>query len=243
MKAYAYAVIGLYAAALAAGILMMNAIVVTATTIMLTISIVAYKGWYIIEPVIFRHTNLVQTLDGCEIDKERKTAIRRIDGKYVSTAAALLDTTMITELDREKLENIIKNTNSAFKLVLWVKQLELDKLIDDMRTRKYYKEAQLSRMIRENRAYNKTRMEALSNAVKQIDHDILEISSGKVPLRIAYYIVVSSVSENRFNAENDALFKLKNVAAAFDAALNSKSRIVFGDELVGALRFDSVMVA
>ncbi len=239
-RIYKYIAVSVYGIAFISGLLIGSLLLIGMSVAMLTLGIAVYKGWYLIEAEVFRHSNLIQVLDGYQISADRQAAMRVHKGRYVATAVAELDTSAINDLDKERLEDIIKSTNMPFKLVIWVQQLNLAKTIDDLKTKKYSKEAQLSRLMREKP--NEQKLNAVKRAIAQIEADIIGISAGRIPLKLAYYIMVSAASESSFNAREDAITALKRITSSFDAILKSKSRLVTGNELVETLSFDALTV-
>ncbi len=235
-----YVFISLFFIALALGVLTLNAVAVVFGILMLSISIFVYKGWYIIEDLIFRHSNVIELLDGYELSGNRFTAIRRMGNAFISTAAASIDTSHIGEMDREKLENLIKNTNKPFKLIMYVQKLNTSKILNELKTKQYMKEKEIERVSRSKHSEGKANQ--LKREIIQIENDINEMASGKIPLKLAYYVVVSSYSESMFTAQENAIFSIKEISNAFNGILNSEARLLEGQELAELLRFDSTMV-
>lgn len=226
--------------ALALAVLTLNAISVVFGILMLSISIFVYKGWYILEDLIFKHSNIIELLGGYELSGNRFTAIRKTGNVFISTTAAAIDTSHIGEMDREKLENLIKNTNKPFKLVMYVQKLNTSKMFNELKTKQYMKEKEIERASRSK--YNEGKVNHLKREIIQIENDVNEITSGKIPLKLAYYIVASSYSESMFTAQENAIFSIKEISNAFNGILNSEVRLLEGEELAELLRFDSTMV-
>ena len=82
----------------------------------------------------------------------------------------------------------------------------------------------------------------LKRELKEMEDTINEITSGKLPLKVMYYVMFSEISESRFMAQELAVSGIKEISNAFDSVIRTKSSIVYGSDLVNALKFDSSIV-
>ena len=119
-------------------------------------------------------------------------------------------------------------------------QLNTSKIVNDLKTKQYMKESELYKIAKLNPKSPK--VAALNREISQINNDILEITSGKMPLKLSYYALTSAIAENVYRAQDIAIIRIKELANSIDSVLNTKSNILEGDELLSVLRFDSVVV-
>lgn len=229
-----------WVAGIAASVFFMNALLLVVCIAFAAAGAAAYRGWYIIEPLVFRHTGIVELLDGYELSVDRAAAIRRLDKGFSATAAALLDTSKTDELSKERLEDVIHRIGKPFKLSMIVSPLDLTKITNELRTKQYMAEARLSRLQRGKA--DSARVAQQTRALDEIQRDIGELTSGRLPLRMLYYIMFSSRSESRVVAQEQAVSGIREISSAFDAAMGSRASILSGSELARLLEFDSCVV-
>lgn len=235
-----YVMGALYATLLITSILLGSVLVLSISAILLFTTVLFYKGWYIIEPLLFRKINIIQTVGSYQLSGERKSAIIKSNGYVSATTAMLIDPSKINELNKEDMENIIQNLKIPFKIIMQVEQLNTSKIVNDLKTKQYMKESELYKIAKLNPKSPK--VAALNREISQINNDILEITSGKMPLKLSYYALTSAIAENVYRAQDIAIIRIKELANSIDSVLNTKSNILEGDELLSVLRFDSVVV-
>lgn len=197
-----------------------------------------YKLYYILEAVLFRRTNLVQVIDNSELSGDRLTAIRHTRGKFSATAVALINNGLSEAMDRSKLESIIANTHFPFRFVMQVEKVDINKLLDKLQTKRSMLEIELGKLNTHNAKSNVLKINSLRRQIDQLDHDIEKISSGGAPLRVLQYIMTSSVSENKFNAQEHARSQLRELSSQFGAIAGAHSTVLEGNDLLDLLKFD-----
>lgn len=223
-----------------ASILTLNVSLIALTLAIAILLIAFYKLHYILESLIFKKTNLIQVLDGYELSGDRSAAIRRIEGNFSATAAALLLSGSEEAVDRNKVESIISNSHHAFKFVMQVERLDINKLLDRLQTKRGMREIELGRL--DGSKGNAAKASFIKRQIEQIDHEIERISTGGAPLKVSQYIMTSALSENKFNAQERAKSQLRELAGEFGALMGAKSEQLIGNDLLEVLRFDSTMM-
>lgn len=239
--AVAYTAIACELSCLAFGIFSLNALLVAAAGALAFMSFILFKTWDIFESAIFRHTNMIQVFNGYELNNDRLSAIRKRGNVFTATSAALI---RLGERNVEKanLENIISNLNAPFKIIMHVERVDVKKILDRLRTRLYSKRIAVSKLEKEPGKGHGMRIDMLRKHIEAIEHDIGSISSGMVPLNLAYYIMTSGISENRFIAEEQSKHNIRNIVNQFNALFCSDSEILSGESLLKLLELDSEMV-
>jgi hypothetical protein len=223
-----------------ASVLTLNVILIILSLVIAGILVAFYKLHYLVDSFVFKRTNFVQVLDGCELSGDRTTAIRKVGSKFSATAAALLQSNSNESIDKEKVESIVINSHCAFKFVMQVEKLDINKLLDRLQTKRNMKEIELSRL--KNVSKESTpKINNVKRQIEQIEHEIEVVSTGGTPLKVAQYIMTSSISESRFGAQEGAKSQLRELAGEFGALLGTKSQMLMGNELVDLLKFDSVI--
>ena len=224
-----------------ASILTLRTYVIMIGFIISGLFIVSYKFNYIIDSFVFKKTNLVQILDGYEVSGDRGVAIRKTDKGYCATAAALLKNNSSNgRISRENVENIISNSHSPFKFVMQIERINIDKLLDSMKTKRGMLEIELGKVSLSGA--NSAKSNVLKRHIDQLNSEIGQISTGGAPLKLAQYIMTSAVSESGFTAQEKAKSQLREITAEFSALAGSKAEILSGNDLVDILKFDSVIV-
>ncbi|WP_428070193.1 hypothetical protein, partial [Caldisphaera sp.] len=172
---------------------------------LLSLSIMFYKGWYLFESVIFKHSNIIERIGKYELSGDRKVAILR-SKLITAVAAARLDTSTITDMNREKLESIISNLHIPFKLELFIKPVNQKVFIDSILTKKYEKELELQKISRQYSA----KAESLKLQIEAIKKDLEVLASGK-PIEVLFYIVTYASSSSEVAAQSDALIYIRQL--------------------------------
>ena len=220
-----------------ASIITLNIIVIIINMLLLLFSISFYYFNDIIEDILFKHTNIIEVFNGYELSGSRNTAVFRNNGRVGALAAALINTDNIDELDKVKLEHLIGSINYPFKLVMHVENIDIKKIIEKLQTKKSMREIELSR-IDANDAKNAVRANKIKKEIENIEHDIKNISSGEVPIKISYYVITTAVSDTLLEASEHATMQIKEITAKLDALLSSHSKVLAGNELLALLKLD-----
>jgi hypothetical protein len=233
-----YLLLALSVLTLAASIATLNPFLVAATALLLVSAASVFKLWYIIDSLIFKHTNLIEVFNGYELSGDRNCAIMRKGGTISATTAAVFTVGNDAAPESAQIENIIANFSHPFKFVMQVERLNTDKVVDDLRTKRSEKEIALSRI--EQKQQNLPRINQIKREIEQLEHDISAISSGNAPLRLAYYAVACAVSDTSYDAEEQAKSRIRELSSQFDGILKSKSRVLKGPDLLDLLKLDSM---
>jgi uncharacterized protein YlbG (UPF0298 family) len=195
----------------------------------------------IIIDLLFKHTNIIEIFNGYELSGSRNIAIFRNNGSVGAVAAALINTENIDELDKTKIEHLIGSTHYSFKIVLYVENLNIKKIIDKLQTRKSMKEIELSRIdIKDNK--NIIKINKIKKEIENIESDIKNISEGEVPVKISYYIMTTAISDTLLEASERANTQIKEITAKLDAFLSSRSTILTGNDLINVLKLDAGVI-
>jgi hypothetical protein len=235
-----YILLALSGIAVIASILTLNIFVIAISVILIFASVVVYKLWYVIDSLVFKHTNLIELFNGYELSKDRNSAIRRKDGRIISTTAALLSAEKEESIEKGDIENIIAHINYPFKFVMQVEKLNVHRIMDRLQTERSLKEIELSRL---DNNKSSVRINQLRRELELIQHDMNAIKTGDTPIKLTRYILTTSVSDTFYDAEERAKSQIRELSSQFDALLKSNSRIIVGTELIELLQLDSEMVS
>ena len=235
-----YAITAILALFAIASIATLNVIVIATGFIVSAMLIAFYKLHYIIEAVIFRRTNLIEVVGNCELGGERTVAIRKLNGRYFATAAALLKNRISSGIDREKVESIIANSKCAFRFVMQVEHVDINKLLDRLHTARTMTEIELGRIGTGNDSSQKAA--SLKRKIEQLGHEIDSIGSSGAPLKVSQYIITGAVSESRQHAQELAKSQIRELSSEFGALLGSESEPLSGNDLLELMEFDSMVV-
>ena len=225
-----------------AGGLMLNPYLLAASASLCAFAVLLHYFRDPFESMVFRHSNLVQVIDGYEIGGERNVATRRVGQKYVASAGGFISVESGT-LDREKVESIISHFSYPFRLSMVVERLDSNRILDALRTKRSIKEIELSRVGNVSTGRGAAKASWIRRAIEQIEHDIKSVAGGYAPLKLAYYVLTSSESERRYSAEEEARSRARALLGAFDGALGSASSLASGGALIRMLRIDSMVTS
>lgn len=223
-----------------ASLLTLNFWLIVGSLIIATLLVAFYRLNYIVDSLVFKHTNLIQVLDGCELSGDRSTAIRRLGNVFCATAVASMLNNSGESIDRQKIDNIISNSHCTFRFVLQVEKLDINKLLDRLQTKRGMKEIELARL-KNNPKDTSSKTGALRREIELIDHEIEKVGMGGAPLKVAQYIMTSAVSDSKFSAQENAKSQLRELVSEFGALIGTKSEILSGNDLLDQLKFDAVI--
>lgn len=236
-----YVFISICIAAFGLSVVTLNVYLISATSVAALISFVIYKTWGVIEAKIFEKSNLVQLFGGFELSGGRYAMIAKRGGNYTATSVARINTLGDVGIDSNKVENLIAHVNAPFKLVLHVEKLNVSRIVEKMETKKGMREIDLARITNPGSGKGLVAASRLKSEIAYLEHEITGIAGGGIPLKLAYYIMTSAISEGRYKAEEESKLQLRELVSEFDATFGTKSSFLSGEELIKAMRFDSVI--
>lgn len=236
------------AAALGISVLLTVASVLTLNVALIGVGILSafaiaflYRLWFVIEAVLFRHTHLVELLGCYELDGARETAVRKIRGMFCATAAASLVNGAKRPVDRESLEEIVRQVHAPFKFVLQVERLNARKILDTLQTRASMKRIELSRLGSSSAKKGSPKLDALKREISELESEISAISAS-APMRLRHYLMTSALSDSRFVASERAVSQITELSSRFGALLGSEPELLSGTSLAEVLELDSTLV-
>lgn len=241
-KYIAYVLLAVSVGALAASIATLNVYLIAVTAVLALTAILVHKMWGVIEAWVFEKTNLVQLFNGFELSGSRSSMVAKTAGGYTATSAARITTLGQSGIDRGKVEDLISGMGAPFKLIMHVEKVNTPRLLEHMETKKGMKEIELSRIERPGSGKGLVLANRLKSEIALLEHEIDGIKGGGMPLKLAYYIMTSAVSESRHKAEEEAVLQMRELSVEFDAAFGTKSVVLSGEEMVKLMRFDSAIV-
>ena len=236
-----YIFISVCVATLGLSVATLNVYLISATSIAALISFVPHKAWGVIEAKIFEKSNLVQLFGGFELSGGRYAIIAKSGERYTATSVARINTLGDVGIDSNKIENLIAHVNAPFKLVLHVEKLNVTRLVEKMETKRGMKEIELARIPNPGSGKGLVTANRLKSEIAYLEHEVAGIAGGGIPLKLAYYIMTSASSEGRYKAEEESKLQLRELISEFDATFGTKSSFLSGEELIKAMRFDSMI--
>ena len=219
-----------------------NMYVIIASSASVSVTYLLYKSWYIIDTVIFHHTNLVKVLGQHQLSKSGKVITRRIGGSYLATAIASIYNIKNADLSRDVIENIISHTVDPFKYSLVINRLDTGKVLEKLRTSRSKREIELSRIENQNSGRGQIKADRLKREIQQLSYDISSMSTESIPLKLVYYVSTAAISENLYAAEGHVRASIAKLSSEFASALNAEYAVLDGQDLLSAIEADYFMV-
>ncbi len=224
-----------------ASIATLNRLLIAASLTAILATALLYRLWYVIEAIMFKHTHLVELFNGYELSGARETAVRKRNGAFSATAAALLTTNAKRGMELERLESIIQQTRAPFKFVLQAERLSAKRLLDAMQTKVSMKRLEMSKLSTSSEKKHIAKLDALKREITELEKEI-ETVSASAPMRLRHYIMTSALSENKFTASELALSQLNELSSKLGAFLGAEPALLSGTELITVLELDSTLV-
>ncbi len=237
-----YVFIAIATVLMIAGIALLNPYTILASSIAVAAIYLLYRSWYMIDAVVFHHTNLIKVVGQHQLSKSGKVVTRREGGRYSATAIASISNIKGGEINRDVIENIISHTTDPFKYSLVLNRLDNAKMLEKLQTLRSRKEIELSRIENQSAGRGQIKSSRLKREIQQLTHDISSISSDSTPLKLAYYVSTTAVSENLYAAEERAKALIAKLSSEFAGALGAEYIILDGADLLAAIEIDSYMV-
>ena len=226
--------------ALVLSIITLNSYAIAIASVSLLLVLSLYKLWYLIEPLIIKKTNIIQIIGGYELSGSRNSAVRSTAKGFCATAAAALEPPK-TDVERDRIEEVISRTNAPFKFILQLERLNSKRISERLQTKRAMKEIALSKISDGESIRNAQKIRTLKREIEQLEQDINAISSGSSPVRLAQYILCSAYAESKYLAEEKARSQLKDISGQFGALIGSQPRLLEGNELLNLLAPDSMV--
>jgi hypothetical protein len=161
----------------AASLITFNLYLIALASFSALASFVVFVMWGFIDAFLFQHTNFVQVFGGWELSGDRVAACSRRKEGYTAVAAAIFEMGGMGEVNREQIERMIANSGYPFKFVMQVEQLNLNKLLDDLQTRRSRCEIELSRIGNLKRGRGLAKANIIRRKIEQLEHDIKSVTS------------------------------------------------------------------
>ncbi len=191
-----------------------------------------------LDALVFKKTNLVQIIDGFELESDRSTVTRHTVSGFTATASAVLLGSSDHEIKRENIESIIAHSNAPFKFVVHAERMNTSKILDKLKTERRIKEIYLSK----TKNGDSARVKVLEREAELLEREINAISSGAIPIKVSSYIMTSASAEGKFVARERARAQIRELSGEFSALLGVRFEPISGSELVRLLKFDSTCV-
>ena len=227
---------------LIASVAAVSAFALIASSVSVAVVYLLYRSWYIMDAVVFRHTNLIKVMGQHQLSKSGWVITRRDGSSYSATAIASISNIKNADLSREAIENIISHTTDPFKYSLVINRVDTGKMLEKLQTVRTRKEIELSRIENRNTGRGQVKADRLKREIEQLGHDISSISVESAPLKLAYYVSTTAVSGNLYAAEERAKAIIAKLSSEFAGALNAEYVILGGQELLSAMEADYYMV-
>lgn len=238
MKNLEYLIISVMIASLALSIVTFNPYLIILCAVLSFIALFAYFLRDELEALVFKKTNLVQVIDGFELESDRTTATRRTSSGFTATASAVLCGSSENEIKRENIESIIVHSNAPFKFVIHAERMNTTKIIDKLKTERMIKEIYIGKA----KSGDSAKVKALEREAEILEKEINAISSGAIPITVSSYIMTSAFAEGKFAARERARAQIRELSGEFSALLGARFEPVSGNELIRLLKFDSTCV-
>jgi hypothetical protein len=229
------------AAALVMSAITLNPYLILLVGILTVVSVMVSKLWYILEAVLFKHTNLIAVVNGYELSGTLSAAVRVTDNGYAATTAAVITAPRSDTVEKMKIENVVAHVGYPFRFVMQIEKISTKKITEKLRTRLGMKEIELSRIADPSKGKGLFRANQLRRDIERISQDITSISSGEEPLRVVYYLLTTAFSNTVSGAEERAKSQMRELCSEFDAVLNSTSEQIVGPALLQLLKLDSML--
>ena len=238
MKNMEYLVIIILISSLALSIATFNPYLIMLCAALSFTALFAYFLRDELDAMVFKKTNLVQVIDGFELEADRSTATRRTASGFTATASAVLFGPSDHEIKRENIESIIAHSNAPFKFVIHAERMNTSKIIDKLKTERRIKEIYISKAKNGDSA----KVKALEREAELLEREINAISSGAIPIKVSSYLFTSAFAEGKFAARERARAQIRELSGEFSALLGARFEPVSGNELVRLLKFESTCV-
>jgi hypothetical protein len=224
-----------------ASIATLNVALIAAGMAAVVMAALFYRLWYVIEALVFRHTNMIELFGGYEMSGTREVAIRKRGDAYSATAAALLATNARKGIDAAQVESIIQQTSTPFKFVLQAERLSAKKLIDALQTKISMKRLEAARFTASSDKSNAMKAEVLKKEIAELEKEVAVLSAS-TPMRLCHYIMTSALSENSFSAAERAILQIRALSNMLGAVLGAEPVLLSGSDLAAVLELDSTLV-
>jgi cell division protein FtsB len=215
----------------AVGAIILNVIIVSAALLIIGFLTIVYKAWYLIEAIVFSHTNIVERYGSYELSGERNTAIIQNEGNFTAIAAALV-TSVSRHPTQQEFESMISKIDFPFSFATSIKRADSSNLLKSLQTRYSMLEIKLDRLIAEGASQRK--ISSLKREMAILEEEIKTMQSGK-QLKLYRFISTYATSQSKIAAQAKALSQLDSIMSGFSVLLGAKLSTLSGSELAKAI--------
>ncbi|MGC8647639.1 MAG: hypothetical protein ACP5SA_02340 [Candidatus Micrarchaeia archaeon] len=226
-----YYTLGISLVAFVLGVASTNAILCIISLLLALLSIALSRGWYIVEALLFAHSNLVEVCAKYELEGARDSAFIKKENSYKVVVAAELDGSQ-RQIQRDSIEEMISRINFPFKFIVNLKRANAQKLLNSLKTKRAMKELNLSKLGNQKRY--EAKIGALKREIETLNNEIETIEKS-TPFEIVRYISTEASAESKIMAEERAKRQLSELMSHFSALTGAGCRMLSGDELIEAI--------
>lgn len=226
-RVYSYLFYASGAIVAALSVLLLNGYVSVVALLMFIFSAAEFRSGHIINNLLIRQSLVVEVCNGYKISGPFEAGVRKIGKVYKARAVATLNIGKDAAQGTDFLKNFISNYHEPFGLSIELKEIDKNRILEGLETRRRMKEIELDRMTPANR--NKAGV--LRRELEVIGSEIESLKASEKSLEVLMSVTSIALSESEYQALLEASAGIRRVADAFSSASGTNYEILKGERL------------
>ncbi len=226
-KLYSYAFYAAGVAAIIAAATLSNGIFLVSGALLVLIAAIYLNSGHMVNNLLIKKSKMILIQNGYQLGRSLSSAVRKDGDSYTGVSIAIFSITKAVD-GRDAFEPIINNIRDPFEFSVSMKEVDKQRLVESLETKKRMKEIHLSRV--NPKTYNKANQ--IRKELEIINKEIANITKGDKSLEIIVKLKSIKASKDRIEAELEPPKSLARIANAFCTALGLDYRMLSGEELM-----------
>ena len=226
-RVYSYLFYASGAIIAALSVVLSNGYVSVVALLMFVVSAAEFRSGHIINNLLIRQSLVVEVCNGYKISGPFEAGVRKVGKGYKAKAVAILNIGKNTAQGTDFLRNFIDNYHEPFGLGIELNEIDKNRILEGLETRRRMKEIELNRIMPANR--NKAGV--LRRELEVIGSEIESLRASEKSLEVLMSVTSIARSESEYQALLEASAGIRRVADAFSSASGTGYEILKGERL------------
>ena len=202
-------------------------ILIISAVLMLIASIYLNSG-HIVNNLLIKRSKVIIIQNGFELGRKLSSVVRKAGDSYIGMSVATFTINKTIQDTNGIFESIINNIKEPFEFSISMKEVDRQRLIESLETKKRMKEIQLSRT--NPKMYNK--INQIRKELEVIGKEISNITKGDKSLEVIVKLKAIKASGDRMEAELEPPKIIVRIANTFATSLGLEYKVLSGEELL-----------
>lgn len=211
-----------------AAIVTLNPAIAAFSIMLILAGAIIHSYGRIINNLLISKSAIIEIYNGYKLHPSLNSAVRHDGNLYSSVSVAEMpNTNAAANMDLRKLA---ENSPFPFEVALRIEEMDKQKFIEPLETKKKRKEILLSRLT----SRNSPKALELSRAISILEDEVSSIASSPSILHMKLMLRTFSVSESEYSAAKESAENMKALASRVSSLTGSDIHVIRGEEIFSA---------